>query len=295
MTKIQLAEKADLKKILALQYLAYQSEAKLVGDLKIPPLTQTPEGIIQDFEKGIMLKAVNNGKIIGSIRAYADRNTVYIGRLIVHPSHQGKGIGTQLLKAIEEKYPQYLRYELFTSNKSVRNIALYERLGYQKFKEEKLSDDLSMVYMEKQETNKAISNPALVSAIEAMYKGGTNETQKRTYECLLSARFLLPATISPEPKRTDKFGNVTLTQGTKIGLPKLKMSEKDHYYFIFSDWAELGKWQKTEGQQTLIVTFKEMCELLASTDNVDGLIINPYGQYVYYTKEDLQGLLPTME
>ena len=38
---IERADKADLQKILELQYLAYQSEAQLFGDKNIPPLMQT--------------------------------------------------------------------------------------------------------------------------------------------------------------------------------------------------------------------------------------------------------------
>lgn len=37
---IQKAQKNDLEKILELQYLAYQSEAKLFNDPDIPPLKQ---------------------------------------------------------------------------------------------------------------------------------------------------------------------------------------------------------------------------------------------------------------
>jgi acetyltransferase family protein len=35
---IKKAQKEDLEEILKLQYLAYQSEAKLFGDIDIPPL-----------------------------------------------------------------------------------------------------------------------------------------------------------------------------------------------------------------------------------------------------------------
>lgn len=41
------------------------------------------------------------------------------------------------------------RFELFTSEKSVKNIRLYERLGYVRFKEKKIADGLIFVYMEK--------------------------------------------------------------------------------------------------------------------------------------------------
>ena len=56
MVLIEKAQKEDLKEILDLQYLAYQSEAKLFGDMDIPPLKQTIEEVYDEFQKGIILK-----------------------------------------------------------------------------------------------------------------------------------------------------------------------------------------------------------------------------------------------
>lgn len=146
---IEKAQKEDLAEILKLQYLAYQSEAKLFGDMDIPPLKQTIEEVYNEFEKGIILKAIDeNGVIIGSVRAYQDGGTVYIGKLMVHPERQKKGIGTKLLLEIETEYPDQ-RYELFTSTKSISNIRLYEKLGYKIFKEEAVSPELQFVYLQK--------------------------------------------------------------------------------------------------------------------------------------------------
>ncbi len=146
---IKKAQKEDLEKILELQYLAYQSEAKLFGNMDIPPLKQTIEEVYDEFHKGIILKAVDEeGLIIGSVRAYQENGTVYIGKLMVHPKMQKKGIGTKLLLEIENVYPNQ-RYELFTSTKSINNIRLYEKLGYKIFKEEAVSQDLIFVYMRK--------------------------------------------------------------------------------------------------------------------------------------------------
>ena len=146
---IKKAQKEDLEKILELQYLAYQSEAKLFGNMDIPPLKQTIEEVYDEFHKGIILKAVDEeGLIIGSVRAYQENGTVYIGKLMVHPKMQKKGIGTKLLLEIENVYPNQ-RYELFTSTKSINNIRLYEKLGYKIFKEEAVLKDLIFVYMRK--------------------------------------------------------------------------------------------------------------------------------------------------
>ena len=149
MILIKKAQKEDLENILKLQYLAYQSEAKLFGNTNIPPLKQTIEEVYEEFRKGTVLKAVDDaGEMIGSVRAHQEDGTVYIGKLMVRPDMQKKGIGTSLLAEIEKEYPGR-RYELFTSTKSVSNIRLYERQGYKIFKQEAVSEELQFVYLEK--------------------------------------------------------------------------------------------------------------------------------------------------
>ncbi len=143
------AEKKDLPEILELQYLAYQSEAALFGSQDIPPLKETLSELDDEFENGIVLKMIDdNGKIIGSVRSKSDESTVYVGKLMVHPDHQKKGYGKKLLREIERFYLNK-RLELFTSTRSIDNIKLYEKMGYKKFKEKKITDELVFVYLEK--------------------------------------------------------------------------------------------------------------------------------------------------
>jgi len=147
--QILLAEQDDLKEILGLQYAAYQSEARLLENPNIQPLQQTLPELQNEFDSGTILKAVDDeGDIIGSVRAYSKDGTLFIGKLIVQPGMQGKGIGTALLIKIEQVCP-HGRYELFTSSKSLRNIKLYERAGYQIFHEQQVSVNLRFIYLEK--------------------------------------------------------------------------------------------------------------------------------------------------
>ena len=148
MIKILKAKLEDMEAILQLQYSAYQSEALLHDDFTIQPLLQTLDESIAEYHKSVVLKAVQNGEIIGSVRAHAEGNTAYVKKLMVSPEHQSKGLGKLLLTAIEQEFPGK-RYELFTSCKSDRNLHLYETAGYKRFKEETDAAGIEFAYLEK--------------------------------------------------------------------------------------------------------------------------------------------------
>ena len=145
---IQTAEESELREILELQYLAYQSEAALFGNKDIPPLKETPDELKEEFDKGVILKMTEGDKIIGSVRAFEKDGTAYIGKLMVHPDHRRKGYGSMLLTEIEKCFPGK-RYELFTSTRSKDNIRLYESLGYRIFDRKEIDDELVFIYLEK--------------------------------------------------------------------------------------------------------------------------------------------------
>jgi GNAT superfamily N-acetyltransferase len=139
----------DAQEILALQRLAYQSEAAIYQDYGIPPLTQTLAELQTELERRQVLKAVAAGRIVGSVRAHLDQETCCIGRLIVHPDYQNRGLGTKLMAAIEACFPEARRYQLFTGHLSARNLYLYQKLGYRPVRRQPLSAKLTMVFLEK--------------------------------------------------------------------------------------------------------------------------------------------------
>ena len=66
------ASQTDLPAILKLQRLAFDSEAVSVGDLTIPPLTQTLEEIEAEFELRLFLKLEESGNLVASVRRHKD-------------------------------------------------------------------------------------------------------------------------------------------------------------------------------------------------------------------------------
>lgn len=150
MLEILRATVADAAEILALQKLAYLSEAELYNDYTIQPLTQTIDELAADFGLKTFLKGVEGGRIIGSVNGLMEGDRCLIGRLMVHPDFQGRGIGTTLMKAIEGSFADARAWELFTGELSLKNISLYERLGYRVVRKEQFRGSrFAVVFMEK--------------------------------------------------------------------------------------------------------------------------------------------------
>lgn len=146
--KILKADKTDLEEILKVQYAAFQREAEEYHDYNIEPLTQTVPVLEKEYETFTFLKMVNEeGRIIGSIRGHVENGTSYIGKTFIHPDYQGKGLGTRLIRTLEQKNTAP-RYEINASIRCPQNIRLYERLGYTRFKETKTENN-GFVYLEK--------------------------------------------------------------------------------------------------------------------------------------------------
>lgn len=152
MVQIQRATLDDAAEILALQKLAYQSEAEIYNDFKIPPLQQNLEETIKEFSEQVVLKLCDGEKIIGSVRACAKEGTCYIGKVIVHPAYQGKGLGMQLIHSIESVFQDVKRFELFTGCRSERNLYFYQKLGYRIFDQRPASETHDLFYLEKDST-----------------------------------------------------------------------------------------------------------------------------------------------
>jgi len=139
----------DLPEILAIQKAAYLSEAEICQDFTIQPLQQTMDQIIHEYGKGLFLKAVKGQQLIGSVRAREDGETCYIANLVVSPDYQNRGIGSRLLNEIENRFFHLQRYELFTTEKSNRNLYFYKKHGYIKLMNKPVSDKIIHVYLEK--------------------------------------------------------------------------------------------------------------------------------------------------
>lgn len=138
----------DLPTILALQYLAYKTEAERLNNYNIQPLQQTLAELEREYNKGIILKALaSNKKLVASVRGYIEKDILFVGKLFVHPDYREQGIGESLLYAIEKASPTKF-CQLFTSAQSINNLSLYHKVGYRPF-QETISNGIKFVYLQK--------------------------------------------------------------------------------------------------------------------------------------------------
>jgi len=147
--QIQRAGPDDAARILEVQYQAYRQEAALYGGVELPPLLEDIDALKTAMKTHVVLKALADGVILGSVRGRETENTCYIGRLVVAPDFQGRGLGSALLAAIEDAFAHVHRFELFTGHLSRRNLGLYGRRGYVEFRRQRDGDAVTLVFMEK--------------------------------------------------------------------------------------------------------------------------------------------------
>jgi ribosomal protein S18 acetylase RimI-like enzyme len=147
------AEVQDAEAILALQKVAYASEARRYEDWTIPPLVETLDSVRRHIAEHVVLKAIVDGRLAGSIRGVVTAAVCEVCRLSVDPALQRRGIGSALIDAVEQRFPAIEAFELFTGNRSVENLRLYARHGYRVTRTKVLSPDVSLVFLRKPATS----------------------------------------------------------------------------------------------------------------------------------------------
>lgn len=123
----------DAGEVLTLQRAAYVSEAQLHSDVALPPLTQTLDELRAELGRHEVRAwgLRDRGRLVAAVRVTVRDHRAELGRLTVTPDRQGQGLGTRLLRHVEDQLPEAVdTLELFTGERSEANLRLYRRHGY---------------------------------------------------------------------------------------------------------------------------------------------------------------------
>jgi tRNA (guanine37-N1)-methyltransferase len=128
---IQRAVRGDAAELLTLQRACWVQEAIANDTLAIPALHETladVEAWLGSWDTYLVRSA---GRLVGAVRGRLEGDQWDIGRIMVAPDLQGRGLGRTLLEYIQEvAAPRASSYRLFTGAGSARNIRLYKKAGF---------------------------------------------------------------------------------------------------------------------------------------------------------------------
>jgi tRNA (guanine37-N1)-methyltransferase len=125
---------ADAGELTTLQRACWISEGQANQAWEIPPLVETVEDVAQGLVDWQTWVVRSGGRIVGSVRgrlAPDDASTWQIGRLMVAPDVQGRGLGRALLEHAEAAAPPgTTSLWINTGRLSAANLRRYKRAGY---------------------------------------------------------------------------------------------------------------------------------------------------------------------
>ena len=89
-----------------------------------------PQQLVRAMQgSATVFSAWDGEKLVGLINVLDDgAMAAYIHCLLVQPEYHGKGIGTELVRRVREKYRNYLYLALVAEER--KNIPFYEKLGF---------------------------------------------------------------------------------------------------------------------------------------------------------------------
>lgn len=129
--EIVTATAADAAELLTLQRACAVQEAVANETLLHPTMREGLDDVATAIAEKHVWVVRSAGRLVGAVQAVADGETWEIGRLMVAPDLQGRGLGRILLEHAEAARPAgATAYRLFTGAASEANLRRYKRAGY---------------------------------------------------------------------------------------------------------------------------------------------------------------------
>ena len=120
------------------EYTEYREEEilRLYTEVGWTAYTKDMSALEQGYKhSSLVLSAYENEELLGIVRAVGDGHTiVFVQDILVFPEKQRQGVGTALLKAVLDRYPDVRQIELVTDN-TPKTVAFYKSLGFSELSE----------------------------------------------------------------------------------------------------------------------------------------------------------------
>ena len=138
-------EKVDAKQTDSIEKLVRISTEAFDTDVNVgaqepdgPPDYDSVKWHVQMAKEGHLFKASVDGNTVGGALLFFDekKKFLYVGRIFVDCRFHRKGHGIALMELAESVYPDAKAAFLDTPLWNVRTNAFYQKLGYQKYKED---------------------------------------------------------------------------------------------------------------------------------------------------------------
>ena len=128
--------------------------------------------------------------------------------------------------------------------------------------------------------NKTNENERLKKLLKKIDEDNSPELENEILEEIIMKVNFLSYINSNELEST--FGN--------INFNVLKTDDNKTYLPAFTDLEELSKWGIPANMNTITLNFDDYAEIILDNDSIDGLVINPFGDYYIISKEGLKEL-----
>ncbi|CUR56217.1 tRNA (guanine-N(1)-)-methyltransferase [metagenome] len=125
---------ADAGELYTLQRACWLQELQANPGVEIPALRESLDDVRRGLGEWTVMVArePSSGRLVGAVRGRLDRHGEWdIGRIMVAPDLQGRGLGRALLELVEGLAPSGVEtFVLFTGAGSSDNIRMYKKAGF---------------------------------------------------------------------------------------------------------------------------------------------------------------------
>ncbi len=129
--EVAVVTRADAGELFTLTRACWLQELQANPGVRVPALEESFEDLLRSLDEWTTFVARAGGRLVGSARGRAEGTVWDVGRVMVAPDLQGRGLGRYLLALIEDAAPaEVTSYSLFTGAGSVDNLRMYKKAGY---------------------------------------------------------------------------------------------------------------------------------------------------------------------